>query len=127
MIRETERTLRYADLIVKADWKTIGELFFESYDDSVKYFKNDHPDITACIDVLKEIGLDGGVYGGRMIGGGWGGSVLCIVKKGMEQELIPIIQQKCNERLHKENSCDVMIINEAGAGACVHHMDCSVC
>lgn len=29
MIRETERTLRYADLIVKADWKTIGELFFD--------------------------------------------------------------------------------------------------
>lgn len=34
MIRETQRTLSYVDLILAGNWKEIGRLFFESYDDS---------------------------------------------------------------------------------------------
>ena len=122
MIRETERTLTYVDLVQKGDWEEIGRLFFQSYDDSRDFFKNGHPNITTCINVLKEIGLEGGVYGARMLGGGWGGSILCIIKKGMEDELIPKIQKMCDERLHRENSCDVMIVHEAGCGAMVHNL-----
>ena len=100
------------DLVQKGDWEEIGRLFFQSYDDSRDFFKNGHPDITTCINVLKEIGLEGGV----------GGSILCIIKKGMEDELIPKIQKMCDERLHRENSCDVMIVHEAGCGAMVHNL-----
>ena len=117
MIRETQRTLRYVDLIQQNAWNEIGELFFESYDDSRDFFDNGHPDITTCVDVLKEIGREGGVYGARMLGGGWGGSILCLIEKGGENELIPLIQKKCDERLHRKDSCDVMVIYEAGTGA----------
>lgn len=47
---------------------------------------------------------------------------MCIIKKGMEDELIPKIQKMCDERLHRENSCDVMIVHEAGCGAMVHNL-----
>lgn len=117
MIRETERTLRYAELIQTSQWEKIGELLFESYGDSKDFFENGHPDITTCIDVLKEIGLEGGVYGARMLGGGWGGCILCMVKKGSESELVPLIQSLCDERLKRKNSCDIMVIHEAGSGA----------
>ena len=120
MIREIGRTLRYAGLIAEGKWEEIGNLLFESYGDSKDFFENGHPDITTCIDVLKEIGLDGGVYGARMLGGGWGGCILCMIKKGMEDELVPKIQSLCDERLKRENSCDIMVIHEAGAGAMVH-------
>ena len=117
MIRETQRTLKYVDLIKAGSWKEIGRLFFESYNDSKDFFENGHPDITTCIEVLREIGVEGGVYGARMLGGGWGGSILCMLEKGKETELIPIIQQRCDERLKRKNSCDVLIVHEAGAGA----------
>ena len=45
MIRETQRTLSYVDLILAGNWKEIGRLFFESYDDSRDFFQNGHPDI----------------------------------------------------------------------------------
>ena len=117
MIRETERTLRYVELIQKGDWEEIGRLFFQSYDDCRDFFENGHPDISTCIDVLREIGRAGGVFGARMLGGGWGGSILCILEKGGEEELIPRIQKLCDERLGRENSCDVLVVKEAGSGA----------
>ena len=120
MIRETSRTLRYPELIQSGQWERIGEMLFESYGDSKDYFENGHPDITTCIDLLKEIGLEGGVYGARMLGGGWGGCILCMIKKGMEGTLVPQILAQCDERLHRSNNCEIMVIHEAGAGAQVH-------
>ena len=58
MIRETGRTLCYAGLIAEGKWEEIGNLLFESYGDSKDFFENGHPDITTCIDVLKEIGVE---------------------------------------------------------------------
>ena len=120
MIRETERTLQYAKLIENCEWEKIGQMLFESYGDSKDFFENGHPDITTLIDILKEIGLGGGVYGARMLGGGWGGCILCMIKKGMEDELVPRIQQLCDERLNRKDSCDIMVIHQVGSGAMVH-------
>ena len=59
-----------------------------------------------------------------MLGGGWGGSILCILEKGKEEELIPRIQELCDKRLGRENSCDVLVVKEAGSGARAY---CRVC
>ena len=119
MIRETQRTLSYVDLILAGNWKEIGRLFFESYDDSRDFFQNGHPDITTCIEVLRELKEDG-VYGARMLGGGWGGSILCLIEKGKETSLIPRIQEMCDKRLKRQNSCDILIVTESGSGARIH-------
>lgn len=119
MIRETQRTLSYVDLILAGNWKEIGRLFFESYDDSRDFFQNGHPDITTCIEVLRELEEDG-VYGARMLGGGWGGSILCLIEKGKETSLIPRIQEMCDKRLKRQNSCDILIVTESGSGARIH-------
>ena len=119
MLRETQRTLSYVDLIQAGNWKEIGRLFFESYYASRDFFPNGHPDISACIEVLRELEKDG-VYGARMLGGGWGGSILCLIEKGKEKNLIPRIQEMCDKRLQRKISCDVLIVMESGSGARVY-------
>ena len=66
---------------------------------------------------MRASGRAGGGCGARMRGGGGGGPILCILETGREEELIPRIQKLCVVRLGRENSCDVLVVKEAGSGA----------
>ena len=77
-IGEDERVLAGSELLAKGDVAGFGKLMFESHESSRVRFENS----CAELDALVEIGAGTpGVLGARLSGGGFGGSVVMLVRR----------------------------------------------
>ncbi len=80
VISENIRTLHAADAICAEDWNTAGELMFASHDSLRDDYEVSCQELDLLVDIAREIGVEGGVYGSRMTGGGFGGCTVSLVK-----------------------------------------------
>ena len=79
VVTEDERVLQAVQALQDSDLPRLGELFFASHDSMRDDFEVSVP----AIDVLVEIArADPDVYGARMTGGGFGGSVVMLAHHG---------------------------------------------
>jgi len=78
---EMERVRLGIEALDQADVDAFGELMFESHASLRDLYRCSHPALDQLVDQLYEVR---GVYGARMVGGGWGGCVLALTELGME-------------------------------------------
>ena len=76
-IGEDERVLSAAGLLRDRDLEGFGRLMFESHDSSRYNFENSSPELDTVVDAAKSTP---GVLGARLTGGGFGGSVVALVR-----------------------------------------------
>ena len=80
VIGEIERTLHAAEGIRKSNWATVGQLIYASHY-SLRYdYEVSCTELDVVVEICQSIGIEGGVYGCRMTGGGFGGSCVALVK-----------------------------------------------
>ena len=82
VIGEIERTVQAAECIRRSDWVGFGRLMGESHvslrdDYAVSCFELD-----TAVEIAKGIGREGGVFGCRMTGGGFGGCAVALIETG---------------------------------------------
>lgn len=78
VITENSRVLRAKENLLKGEIKELGRILYESH----KSLKNDYEVSTRRLDYLvNELGKIKGVYGARLMGAGFGGSVISIVSR----------------------------------------------
>jgi galactokinase len=75
VIRENERVHRFAEALELGDLTVAGRLLFESH----ASLRDDYQVSVGDIDLLVELARSAGAYGARILGGGFGGSVLALV------------------------------------------------
>jgi galactokinase len=80
VIGEIERTQSAAKLIKASDWKSTGELMYASHDSLRDDYEVSCLELDAVVEIARSIGIQGGVYGCRMTGGGFGGCTVALVK-----------------------------------------------
>jgi len=80
VIGEIERTVQAAEAIRASDWPTVGDLMCESHASLRYHYEVSCKELDSVVDMCKYIGINGGVYGCRMTGGGFGGSCVALVK-----------------------------------------------
>ncbi len=85
VIEENERVLRAVETIRARNWRELGSLLYASHDSLKNLFEVSIPEIDYIVDLLKCIEH---VYGARIMGGGFGGSVLVISEKVLDEELV---------------------------------------
>ena len=91
VITENKRVLLAKEYLLKGDIEKIGQLLFESH----KSLRYDYEVSTEKLDYLvDEMSKIKGVYGGRLMGAGFGGSVISLVKKGEVGSITDIIGDK---------------------------------
>ncbi len=76
-IGEDERVLAAADLLRNHDLEGFGGLMFESHSSSRYNFENSCPELDTIVDAAKS---SSGILGARLSGGGFGGSVVALVR-----------------------------------------------
>lgn len=76
-IGEDERVIEGAALLEKGDLAGFGQLLFASHESSRTMFENSCVELDNVVDVTKTVD---GVLGARLSGGGFGGSVVVLVK-----------------------------------------------
>lgn len=93
VVSENERTVRFVDLLVSERFEEAGTLLFESHD-SLRYdYEVSCEELDRLVLIAKEIGVEGGVYGSRMTGGGFGGSTITLVdRKSVQNVAIKMLE-----------------------------------
>jgi len=80
VISEIERTLQAAEGIRTSNWPTVGQFMYASHYSLRDDFEVSCKELDAVVEICQSIGIEGGVYGCRMTGGGFGGSCVALVQ-----------------------------------------------
>jgi len=91
VVTENNRVLLSKEYLIKGDIEKLGKLLFESHDS----LRHDYEVSTERLDYLvEEMSKIKGVYGGRLMGAGFGGSIISIVKKSEIDSITNIVGEK---------------------------------
>ena len=91
VVTENNRVLLSKEYLFKGDIEKLGKVLFESHN-SLRY---DYEVSTERLDYLvDEMSEIKGVYGGRLMGAGFGGSIISIVKKSEIDSITNIVGEK---------------------------------
>ncbi|MBX3180491.1 MAG: galactokinase [Candidatus Hydrogenedentes bacterium] len=81
VISEIARTRAAATALESGDWPALGEAMYASHDSLANDYAVSCPELDCLVDSARRIGMDGGVIGARMTGGGFGGSTVTLVRR----------------------------------------------
>ena len=99
VVGEIERTTRAADAIRRGDWRTTGELMYASHQSLKDDYEVSCDELDLLVDLARQIGVPGGVYGSRMTGAGFGGCTVSLVRSDM----VDAIAQQIVHRLSRQD------------------------
>lgn len=88
VVEECARVEKVIKLMAQNDAKTIGQILIEAHHGMKNDYEITCPEVDAIVEEISRLPF---VYGGRMMGGGFGGSVLVLAKKGSAEQIIPVI------------------------------------
>ena len=80
VIGEIERTVHAAEGIRASNWPAVGNLMYASHASLRDDYEVSCAELDAVVEIAEDIGYQGGVYGCRMTGGGFGGCCVALVK-----------------------------------------------
>ncbi len=83
VVTEIARTQEAAQALALNDYLLLGKLMDASHDSLRDDFEVSCAELDVMVNIAREVGMSGGVYGARMTGGGFGGSTvtLCLSEK----------------------------------------------
>ena len=110
VIGEKQRVLDVCDALVKGDYETVGEKMYETHNGLSKDYE------VSCVelDFLNDVAKECGVTGSRIMGGGFGGCTINLVKKDLRDQFVEKAIKAFNEKYgHEPKIYDVIISDGA--------------
>lgn len=110
VIGEKQRVLDVCEALEKDDYETVGERMYGTHYGMSKLYE------VSCdeLDFLNDIAKECGVTGSRVMGGGFGGCTINLVKEELYDSFIKTAKEKYNERFgHEPKVYDVVISDGA--------------
>ncbi len=110
VIEEKQRVLDVCDALEKGDYETVGDRMYKTHEGMSKLYE------VSCIelDYLNDIAKERGVTGSRIMGGGFGGCTINLVKDELYDNFIATAKKKFAEKYgHEPQIYDVVISDGA--------------
>ncbi|WP_286832554.1 MULTISPECIES: galactokinase [unclassified Proteiniphilum] len=110
VIEETQRVRDVSDALERGDYKTVGEKMYETHHGMSKLYE------VSCdeLDFLNDIAREHGVTGSRVMGGGFGGCTINLVKDELHDSFVADAKEKFKARFgHEPKVYDVVISDGA--------------
>ena len=110
VIEEKQRVLDVCDALEKGDYETVGDRMYKTHEGMSKLYE------VSCIelDYLNDIAKECGVTGSRVMGGGFGGCTINLVKDELYDNFIATAKKKFAEKYgHEPQIYDVVISDGA--------------
>ena len=110
VIGEKQRVLDVCDALKKGDYKTVGDRMYGTHFGMSKEYE------VSCyeLDFLNDIAKECGVTGSRVMGGGFGGCTINLVKEELYDKFIETAKEKFNKKFgHEPKVYDVVISDGA--------------
>lgn len=114
VIGETDRVLAVCDALKAGDYETVGQKMYETHEGLSKNYK------VSCdeLDYLNEIAKECGVTGSRVMGGGFGGCTINLVKEDLYDKFIATAKVKYAEKFGKEPGVIDVVIGDGSRKIC---------
>lgn len=108
VIEEKERVLAVCDALVAGDYETVGEMMYETHHGLSKDYE------VSCeeLDFLNEVAKECGVTGSRIMGGGFGGCTINLVKDDLYDNFISTAKVRFNEKYGHEPKVYPVVISD---------------
>jgi galactokinase len=87
VIGEIGRTVHAAGSVRQSDWSAVGQLMYASHAALRDDYEVSCEELDVVVEIAEAIGEQGGVYGCRMTGGGFGGCCVALVKAGAVEDI----------------------------------------
>ena len=110
VIGEKQRVLDVCDALERGDYETVGRLMYETHYGLSQQYE------VSCeeLDYLNEIAKECNVTGSRIMGGGFGGCTINLVKDELYEHFVETAKSKFNEKYgHEPVIIDVVISDGA--------------
>jgi galactokinase len=110
VIEEKDRVLAVCDALEKGDYETVGKKMYETHNGLSKDYE------VSCVelDFLNDVARECGVTGSRIMGGGFGGCTINLVKNDLHDKFIAEAKTRFNEKYgHEPMIYDVVISDGA--------------
>ena len=110
VIGEVQRVLDVCDALERGDYETAGEMMYQTHFGMSRLYE------VSCeeLDFLNKLARKMDVTGSRVMGGGFGGCTINLVKKELYEPFVAAAVEKFNEKFgHKPKVIDVVISDGA--------------
>ncbi len=99
VLEENKRVIAFSDAIMNSNLKELGKLLIESHEGLRKQYAVSCVELDFLVDRIK---ADPNVLGGRMMGGGFGGCTINLVRKESIQDLKEDVQRKFEKKFKRK-------------------------
>ncbi|MBD5233913.1 MAG: galactokinase [Bacteroidales bacterium] len=108
VIEEKDRVLKVCDALVAGDYDTVGRCMYETHAGLSKDYE------VSCeeLDFLNDVAKECGVTGSRIMGGGFGGCTINLVKNELIPSFIETAKTRFNEKYGHEPKVYEVIISD---------------
>ena len=106
VLGEKDRVLAVCDALNEGDYEKVGELMYQTHEGLSKDYE------VSCeeLDFLNDIAKECGVTGSRIMGGGFGGCTINLVRNDLYRQFIATAKEKFNAKYgHEPKVYDVVI------------------
>lgn len=114
VLGEKDRVLAVCDALNAGDYETVGKKMYETHHGLSKEYE------VSCeeLDYLNDIAREDGVTGSRIMGGGFGGCTINLVKEDLHDHFIADVKKKYAERYGKEPKIYDVVIKDGSRKIC---------
>ena len=114
VLGEKDRVLAVCDALEKGDYETVGQKMFETHAGLSKEYE------VSCeeLDFLNDIARENGVTGSRIMGGGFGGCTINLVKDDLYDKFIADAKVKFAAKYGHEPEVYPVVISEGSHKVC---------
>lgn len=114
VIEEKERVLAVCDALNAGDYETVGRKMYETHAGLSKDYE------VSCeeLDFLNDVARECGVTGSRIMGGGFGGCTVNLVKDDLYDNFIATVKARFNEKYGHEPQIYPVIVSDGARRCC---------
>lgn len=114
VLGEKDRVLAVCDALNAGDYETVGKKMYETHDGLSKDYE------VSCeeLDYLNDIAKENGVTGSRIMGGGFGGCTINLVKEDLYDRFIADVKEKYTARYGKAPKIYEVVIGAGSRKVC---------
>ena len=114
VLGEKERVLAVCDALVAGNYETVGQKMYETHHGLSKEYE------VSCeeLDFLNDVAKENGVTGSRIMGGGFGGCTINLVKDNVYDKFIADVTEKFNAKYGHAPEVYPVVISDGSHKVC---------
>lgn len=114
VLGEKDRVLAVCDALTKGDYETVGLKMYETHYGLSKEYEVSCPEL----DFLNDIAKEDGVTGSRLMGGGFGGCTINLVKDDLYEKFIETAKEKFTKKFNHAPAVYDVVISDGSHRVC---------